>query len=368
MHVHTLDRWRHDHGYVGTDYAAAERRTRWVVALTAAMMVVEIAAGSLFGSMALLADGWHMATHAAALGVAAFAYAYARKHAQDPRYSFGTGKVSALGGFASAVGLAVVAVGVFVESAARLASPVTIRFDEAILVTAIGLAVNLVCAWILGAGHHHGHGHDHGHVHAHDHSHGHGQGHEHDHDHDHGDGHAHHHAHDTAAQVAAPAHSHSAHSHSAHAHAPDEHRDHNLRGAYLHVVADALTSVLALAALTTGKFLGWGWMDPAMGLLGALLIGRWSIGLLRDTKAVLLDAEVSQDRREALRAAIEAQGDDRVADLHVWRVGPRHYAAIVSVVTHGDRRPEHYKALLADQCDLVHVTVEVNRCDETVGV
>lgn len=341
MHTDDMERWRHGHAYVGTAYAAAERRTRWVVGLTAAMMVVEIVAGTVFGSMALLADGWHMATHAAALGVAAFAYAYARRHASNPRYSFGTGKVSALGGFASAVGLAVVALGVFVESAVRLTEPVSIRFDEAIAVTGIGLAVNLVCAWILGAEHHH----DHAASHVHGGTHGNA-----------GDSHDNHaHAH----------HDHGHHGHHGHDHHDaDEHRDHNLRGAYLHVLADALTSVLALAALTAGKYLGWAWMDPVMGLVGAVLIARWSLGLLRDTKSVLLDAEVSADRQAAIRSLVESRCEDRVADLHVWRVGPRHYAAILSVVTHEHREPEHYKRLLSGHRDLVHVTVEVNRCPE----
>lgn len=319
MHTENLEPWVHEHGFAAEHLASAEKRTRWVVVLTAVMMAGEIAAGTVFGSMALLADGWHMATHAAALGVAAFAYAYARRHAENPDFSFGTGKVSALGGFASAVGLAVVAAGVFVSSAARLASPVSIFFDEAIVVTFIGLSVNLACALILGTAHGH-----------HDHGHGHGHGHD-DHDHDHED------------------------------HA-DEHRDHNLRGAYLHVLADALTSVCALVALFAGKYLGWSWLDPVMGLVGATLIARWSVSLLRDTKAVLLDAEVSESRRSAIVRAVESGSEDRVADLHVWRVGPCHYAAILSVVTHESREPEHYKRLLASQPDLAHVTVEVNRC------
>ncbi len=304
MHVHTLDHWRHPHAFGAGERRAAERRTWWVIALTSTMMVVEIAAGMAFGSMALLADGWHMSTHAAALGVTVFAYGYARRHAADPRYSFGTGKVGALGGFASAVGLAVVAVLVFGESAARVVSPVGIRFDEAIAVAAIGLAVNLASAFVLRDRGEHG-----------------GE-----------DGHAH------------------------------RHRDHNLRGAYLHVTADALTSVLAIVALVTGKHLGWTWMDPVMGIVGSLVIARWSYGLLRDTGRVLLDAEVPSARRDAVRAAIEADADNRVADLHIWRVGPQHLAAIVSVVTHRPRAPEHYKDLLRGDADLVHLTVEVHGC------
>jgi cation diffusion facilitator family transporter len=304
MHRIDLIPWQHEHSF-GTDrHSHGERRTRWVVAVTLAMMVAEIVAGIAFGSMALLADGWHMGTHAAALGVAVFAYAYARNHARDPRYSFGTGKVGALAGFASAVGLAVVAAMVMGESLVRLASPVAIRFDEAIGVAAVGLAVNVACALLLR---------------------------ERD---DHPDG-----------------------AESAH-----HHHDHNLRAAYLHVLADGLTSLLAILALGAGKLLAWTWMDPAMGVVGAAVIARWSFELLRDTSGVLLDGEVSRERHRAIRAAVEAEGDDRIADLHLWRVGPRHMAAIVSVVTHEPRPPDHYKRLLAPFRDLVHVTVEVQGC------
>jgi cation diffusion facilitator family transporter len=310
MHLDDLAPWRHSHTFEGGVRARGELRTRWVVAITVAMMVVEIAAGMAFGSMALLADGWHMGTHAAALSVAVFAYVYARRHAADPRYSFGTGKVGALGGFASAIGLAVVALLVFVESATRLAKPVTIRFDEAIAVAIVGLAVNLVCAWLLR---------------------------EHDHEHDH-------HGYDHAADH------------------DKDHRDHNLRAAYLHVLADAMTSLFAIAALLTGKVLGWTWMDPVMGIVGALVIARWSVALLRDTSAVLLDAEAGVARRDAIRDAIERGRDDRVSDLHVWRVGPRHLAAIVSVVTSAPSPPDVYKARLKGFPDLAHVTIEVHPC------
>ncbi len=312
MHTQTLEHWEHHHTFGTDERKGAERRTWWVIGLTAVMMAVEITAGIVFGSMALLADGWHMGTHAAALGITVFAYSYARRHAADRRYSFGTGKVGALGGFASAVGLAVIAILVFGESAVRVASPVGIRFDEAIAVAIVGLMVNVVSAIILR-------------------------------DHDHGHGHGHEHAHE--------------HSESAHAH-----HDHNLRGAYLHVMADAMTSVLAIIALLAGKQLGWVWMDPAMGIVGSIVIARWSYGLLRDTGNVLLDAEVSSAQRQAIRAAIEADADNRVADLHLWRVGPRHLAAIVAVVSHTPRPPEHYKALLRDHRDVVHVTVEVHEC------
>jgi cation diffusion facilitator family transporter len=304
--MHTLSQWQHPHSYGADAHRGAERRTRWVIVLTIVMMVVEIGAGIAFGSIALLADGWHMGTHAAALTITVFAYVYARRNATNARYSFGTGKVSALGGFASAVGLAVVALLVLGECVARLAEPVTIRFDDAIAVAGIGLLVNIASALILRG--EHGHGHDE------------------------------HHGHGT------------------------HHHDHNLRGAYLHVLADALTSVLAILALLVGKYAGWVWMDPLMGIVGAVVIGRWSFGLVRETSAVLLDAEISTERRQAIQHAIEAEQDTEVADLHVWRVGPHHLAAIVSVVSHAPREPAHYKSLLRTHPDLVHVTVEVNEC------
>jgi cation diffusion facilitator family transporter len=314
MHQHELKHWQHHHAF-GTDARAhGERRTRWVVALTLAMMSFEIAAGKAFGSMALLADGWHMGTHAAALSVAWFAYVYSRRYASAPRYSFGTGKVGALGGFASAVGLAVVALLILGESAQRLATPVSIRFDEAIAIAVLGLAVNVACAWLLR------------------------------------DEHAQHHD-DAASELT-----------------PSAHHDHNLHGAYLHVLADALTSVFAIVALTAGKLLGAAWMDPVMGIVGSVVIARWSFGLLRDTSRVLLDAELPDSRRTEIRHAIETDADNRVTDLHVWRVGPRHLAAIVSLVTHEPRDPEHYKRLLAAQHDLVHLTVEVHRCPEEAEV
>ncbi|MBM4370327.1 MAG: CDF family Co(II)/Ni(II) efflux transporter DmeF [Deltaproteobacteria bacterium] len=302
MHQQDIGNWKHGHVFGTEDRQSGETRTRWVVGLTLVMMVVEVVAGTVFGSMALLADGWHMATHAGALGISALAYAFARRRAHDGRYSFGTGKVGALGGFGSAVSLAVVAVLVLVESVTRLWSPVQIRFNEAIGVAAVGLVVNLASAWLLQ-------------------------------DRDHAD---HHHA--------------------------GVHHDHNLRGAYLHVVADALTSVLAILALLAGMTLGWTWVDAASGILGALVIGRWSLGLLRDTAWVLLDAEVSEDLRSQVVRAVEADSDNRVADLHLWRVGPKHFAAIVSLVTREPMEPDYYRRLLRPFGDLVHVTVEVNPC------
>lgn len=304
MPPNEIDRWQHTHTFGTDEIHAGERKTRWVIALTFVMMIVEIVAGTVFGSMALLADGWHMSTHAAALGITAFAYAYARRRANDRRYSFGTGKVSALGGFGSAVTLGVVAVLVLAQSIGRLASPVAIRFDEAIGVAVVGLIVNLVSALLLR-----------------------------DHERD-------------------------------EAHAAGHHHDHNLRGAYLHVLADALTSVLAIAALTAGKFFGWTSLDALTGIVGAVVIARWSVGLLRDTSAVLLDAEVPDQRRREIQAAVEADLDNRVSDLHLWRVGRRHMAAIISVVTHEPRDPEHYKQLLRRFDDLAHVTIEVHRRSE----
>ncbi|HTP29813.1 MAG TPA: CDF family Co(II)/Ni(II) efflux transporter DmeF [Anaeromyxobacteraceae bacterium] len=316
MHFENLDRWKHRHDY-GSEAHEGERRTRWVVGITLAMMTGEIVAGTIFGSMALLADGWHMGTHAAALGVAVFAYVYARRHSDDPRYSFGTGKVSALGGFASAVGLAVVALIVLCESVIRLRSPVSIHFDEAIGVALLGLSVNLGCAYLLRGEH--------------------------------------------------PPHGYRSSQHEPETDPHHGHHDHNLRAAYIHVLADALTSVLAVLALLAGRSLGWTWLDPTMGVVGSLVIARWSWSLLRDTSQVLLDGEVEARSREAMTRMIEADADNRVADLHVWRVGPRQLAAIVSVVTHAPKYPSHYRELLSGFKDLAHVTVEVNGCADAAA-
>lgn len=284
-----LDQLTHDHVFLGKAHDQNARRTLWVVLLTAGMMVVEIVAGVLFNSMALLADGFHMATHAGALGVAAIAYAYAKKHANSRRYSFGTGKVGDLAGFASAMALGLVALGIALESAQRLLNPQSVAFGEATTIAAVGLLVNLASAWLLGAGHHHGHGHSH----------------------DHGHHHSHH----------------------------DHHHDNNLRSAYIHVLADALTSVLAIVALLGGRYLGWTWLDPVMGLVGAAVIAIWSWSLMRDTASVLLDAH-DTDLEQEIREFVEAPGDARITDLHVWRVGPGVHAAIVAVKgIDGDSRP-----------------------------
>ncbi|HBQ97899.1 MAG: cation transporter [Roseofilum sp. Belize BBD 4] len=297
MHIHHLEEWQHSHDFL-VDRHSAERKTQIVTALTLVTMIGEIVAGTIFGSMALLADGWHMATHLAAFGITLFAYQYARSHANNPRYTFGTGKVSTLGGFASAVALAVVACVMVVESIGRLLQPEAIQFNEAIIVAVIGLVVNLVSALLLE---------DH-----HDHTH--------------------------------------------------EHHDHNLRAAYFHVLADALTSILAILALFAGKFLGWIWMDAAMGAIGAMVISKWSYNLLRETSAVLLDGAIDKKTKLDIIHQIEQDADNRVVDLHVWYLSEDHLAATISLVTHYPQKPEYYKTLLAPISALSHVLVEVNPC------
>ena len=317
----------HDHVFLGADHARNERRTWAVIALTATMMVVEITAGTIFGSMALLADGWHMSTHASALLITALAYRYARRHAQNPRFTFGTGKLGDLAAFGSATVLAIVALLIGWESLVRLRSPVPISFDEAILVAVIGLVVNLVSAWLLkdDHSHHHGHGHAHGHHHGH-------EDHVHDHDHDHG--------HEDPVRVG--------------------HRDNNLRAAYLHVLADALTSVMAIVALLAGRSYGWVWLDPVIGIVGAIVILRWSWGLLRDSGAVLLDYIPAHDNLpDEVRAAIESEHDE-VVDLHVWQLGPGHHGAIVSIVSANPKPVPEYRKRLEGIHELAHVTIEVH--------
>jgi cation diffusion facilitator family transporter len=304
MHIYNLYKWQHDHRFNVED-VRSERNTWRVIFLTITMMVIEIAAGYYYGSMALLADGWHMGTHAAALGITAFTYWYARKHADNPDYSFGTGKVGVLGGFASAIVLFIVALLIAAESFDRIIHPVQIHFNEALIVAIIGLVVNLISALLLEGGHQHSH------------------------EHDHDDGSVHH--------------------------------DHNLRAAYLHVIADALTSVLAIIALLAGKFLGWVFLDPVIGIVGALVISKWSFGLLKDTSAILLDRGVDQEMVEKIKTAIEQDSDNRVSDIHVWIVGSHQLSTIISIVTHFPKDPEHYKNLLTGFKDLVHVTVEVNK-------
>ena len=289
-----------------------ERRTVVVIAITATMMVVEIAAGVTFGSMALLADGLHMASHAVALAIAAFAYVYARRHAADPRFSFGTGKVNALGGFTGAVLLAVFAVLMAWESVGRFIHPVTIQFNHAILVACLGLLVNGVSAVILG-----------------------------------GEKPGEAETEQSGGEARHPDHHHS--------------HDHNLRSAYLHVLADALTSLLAIFALLAGKYFGLNWLDPVMGLVGAVLVSHWSVGLIRTTSRVLLDHQAAPRLRSAITEAVEGHDGSRVADLHVWAIGPGRYAAIVAVVCENAEPPKRYKALLPSGLGLCHVTVEVNQ-------
>ncbi|HUC62638.1 MAG TPA: CDF family Co(II)/Ni(II) efflux transporter DmeF [Alphaproteobacteria bacterium] len=329
MTTRDLGLWRHDHLFLGSAHKRNERRAWAVMGLTLVMMAVELAAGSVFHSMALIADGWHMATHVGALGTTAAAYAYARRHAGDPAFTFGTGKFGDLAGFASAVSLALISLAIAYVSVGRLIHPERISFDAAIAVAAAGLVVNLVSAYLLhddaegapGAYPHDHYGRDDAHSHGHAHPHA---------EHDEND-------------------------------LTHRHRDHNLRSARLHVLADGLTSLLAIFALSTGKYFGWVWMDPAMGIVGSVVIARWSYGLMRDTGLVLLDAQASPKLADGIRAAIESAPGDRVADLHVWRVGPGHFAAIVSVVTEQPRPAAEFKRRLAPWPELCHVTIEVNQ-------
>jgi cation diffusion facilitator family transporter len=310
MHGHSLEDWQHRHVFLGAGHDKHERQTWIVVGLTAAMMVAEIIAGSVYGSMALLADGWHMSTHAAALTIAALAYRLARRHAEDARFSFGTGKLGELAGFASAVILALIALVIAYESALRLFNPVSIRFDEAILVAFLGLTVNLVSAWLLSAGGNTGHD-----------------------DHDH-------HAH---------------HDHHGHGH------DSNIRAAFAHVAADALTSVLAILALLGGRFYGWTWLDAVIGIVGALVILRWSYGLIISSAATLLDTVPDRQVAADILRSLEV-GGDRVGDLHLWRLGPGHAGMIASVISHNPQDPEVYKRRLSAIGGLSHITIEVHRC------
>ncbi|WNH54553.1 CDF family Co(II)/Ni(II) efflux transporter DmeF [Stenotrophomonas oahuensis] len=305
----------------------AERRTRRALYLTAVMMVVEIVGGWWFNSMAVLADGWHMSSHALALGMAAFAYACARRYAHDGRFAFGTWKIEILGGYTSAIALLGVALLMAVQSVERLLVPSSIHYDQAITIAVVGLVVNLVCAWWLhdSPGHSHGHGHAHGHAH-HGHEHGH---HDHHHHGDHGHGH---------------------------------HQDLNLRSAYLHVLADAATSVLAIVALFGGKLWGAAWLDPVMGIVGAVLVTVWAIGLLRDTGRILLDAQMDAPVVAEVREVIE-QGPwaAQLADLHVWQVGRGKFAVVASVVSTDDVSADTLRDALAVHEELVHITVEVHR-------
>lgn len=308
MHTQDTSRWKHNHVFGQDKVKPAERRTFIVVLITLVAMIIEIAAGLAYGSMALLADGLHMGSHAVALGIASLAYVVARRHAGDERFSFGTGKINALAGFTGALLLGVFAVGVAWESVTRLLNPVEIAYFQAIIVAIVGLVVNVVCAVILlGGGH----------------------------------GHTHSHSHDD--------------------HADHVHEDHNLRAAYLHVLADALTSLLAIFALLGGQLFGAVWLDATMGIVGALLIARWSASLLKSSAAVLLDWQAPAAVRDRIKDALEA-GDDRIVDLHVWSVGPGIRAAVVSIVSDDPRQPRDYKDRLPDDLGIVHFTVETHHC------
>lgn len=321
MHTEKLADWVHDHVF-HTSNEAAEHSTRMVMWITAITMVVEIAAGWWFNSMALLADGWHMSSHAVAIGLSAFAYATARRYAQDPRFAFGTWKIEILGGFASAILLVGVAGMMLVGSLERMLSPEPIQYKEAIVIAVLGLTVNVVCALILGNAHHHDHGHSHGH--------------------DHG-----------------------------HAHGDHHHHDLNLKSAYVHVIADAATSVLALAALFGGWIFGWSWLDPLMGIVGAVLVAVWAKGLILETGKVLLDREMDHPVVDEIREVVEA-GDEsaetRITDLHVWRVGKQVYSCAMTVVTH-DRAltPAEVRQRLAVHEEIVHSTIELHYCADASG-
>lgn len=329
-----LNHWKHDHTFGQDAVQAGESKTRIVIAITVIMMVVEISTGILFGSMALLADGMHMASHALALGISAFAYYYARKHAQDPRFSFGTGKVNALGGYTGAIILGMFAFLMAWESLVRLFNPTEINFNSAILVAVVGLIVNGASVFILEDDHHHGH--DHGHEHDHHHHE------EHEHDHAHGEGHHHHKAH--------------AHHHG--------HHDHNLRSAYLHVLADALTSVTAIIALLAAKYFGWIWMDPIMGIVGSILVGKWSIGLLKQTSQTLLDHQGSEEQIHSIKHSIEDDGHSRIVDLHIWSIAPNTYSVILSIVSPSPESAKSYQKRL-DSNKFAHITVETHQTGQT---
>jgi cation diffusion facilitator family transporter len=317
MHTTNISSWQHRHDFCG-EFSSAEKSTRRVLLLTAAMMVIEIAGGLKLHSMALFADGCHMATHVAAFLITVGAYVLARRHAGNAAFSFGTGKIAVLGAFTSAIILGGIALFMAAESVVRLLHPLPIHFNEAIAVACVGLAVNVVSALLLKDHHHHP-----ATEHHHDHGHGHGR-----------------------------------------------HHDLNLKAAYIHVLADAVTSILAIGALTGGKLLGWVWLDPVMGLVGSAVISQWAYSLIRETHVILLDKEPdSSDLNAEIHKALEGDSDTRIADLHIWQVAANKFAAIISVVTHEPKSPQAYKELLREHEELVHVTVEVNLCvgDESVS-
>lgn len=309
MNQQKLDTLNHSHSFGQEQKRKGEIRTLIVIAITGVMMLVEIIAGLVYGSMALYADGLHMASHTVALGITAFAYVYARRYAHDERYSFGTGKVNSLGGFTGAILLAVFAMIMAWESVDRLINPVEIIYNQAIFVAVVGLVVNGASMMILGHEHH---------------------DHQQDHDHDHDHGHQH---------------------------------DHNLRSAYLHVLADALTSLLAIVALLAAKYFGLIWMDPLMGIVGAVLVSKWSLGLIKVSSDVLLDKQAPDGLQQSVRQIIEQQQDTRVMDLHIWSIGPSIYAAEMVILSRGSEDPDHYRSLLPQGLGLVHTAIEVHAAD-----
>ncbi len=316
MHEHQLVNWQHPHNFARIN-RKGETRTKWVLLLTFSTMLVEIVAGMRFHSMALLTDGWHMATHVLAFMITIFAYRYSRIHETDNTFAFSPAKVSILGGFASSIALAMVAMMMAVEATERLITPQIINFDDAILIAVAGLSINLICALLLDDHHHHDHGHHH--------------------DHEHDDEH---------------------HAHEHHHH----HHDHNLRAAYLHVMADALTSILAIIALLAGKHYGWIWLDAVMGIVGAIVILSWAWGLVRETSPLLLDQAMDSHYQQAVKDTLEEDGECKVSDLHIWRISPSHHAAIVVLVTRHPKSPSYYKSLLAEFAHLDHITIEINGC------
>ncbi|MEZ9108324.1 CDF family Co(II)/Ni(II) efflux transporter DmeF [Vibrio cyclitrophicus] len=313
---------RHQHNF-SSHNSQGEKRTFYVLLLTVVTMIVEIIAGTIYGSMALLADGWHMGTHAAAFGITLFAYRYAKKHAESERFSFGTGKVSVLGGYTSAIALGIVALLMLVESVHRLFNPQAIQFNEAIIVACIGLTVNVVSMFLLGD-HHHDHGHEHGHNHSKNHDHSHSHDHDSDHSHKHG----------------------------------EHHHDHNLRAAYIHVLADTLTSLLAIVALLFGKFYGWNWLDAAMGMIGALVIAKWTMNLMKQTSPILLDENIGDDYRQSITEALASYAI--VTDLHMWKVSGHHYSAAITLESNSDKTISEYKQMLAKFDKINHLTLEVH--------
>lgn len=323
MHRHHIERYQHTHVFLGSSHAA-ERRTYVVILLTLLTMIGEIVAGAWFHSLALLADGWHMSTHAAALGLTALGYRLARRFAHDPRFTFGTWKIEVLAGYTSAVLLALVGLGIVYSAVERLIRPEEIQYRDALIVAAVGFVINVVCAIVLHGGPEH----------------------------------------EEHLEPTYPQHEHN-HAPALHSQKNHHHRhDLNLRAAYLHVVADALTSVLALLALGLGYWRGWRWLDPAAGIIGAVLILRWAWLLACDTGLVLLDGAGSLPLAATIRSELERDGDTRVSDLHVWRVGTHHYACIISLIASQPKSPAEYRALLAHHPELAHVTIELQRCED----